>query len=103
MRAHLEALGVPEVRKERLHEVSILCRDDDDIRLSANLRKGLKLLELRPVPDPAVHGAEIERQRPRVLCRDGHGGEGEWIFNNMYIINRELLIQLAAEAASLNQ
>ena len=39
VRAHLEALGVPEVRKERLHEVSILCRDDDDIRLSANLRK----------------------------------------------------------------
>lgn len=37
------------------------------------------------------------------LQKASHGGEGEWIFNNMYIINRELLIQLAAEAASLNQ
>ena len=31
------------------------------------------------------------------------GGEGEWMFNNMYIINRQLLIQLVIEAASLNQ
>lgn len=31
------------------------------------------------------------------LQKASHGGEGEWIFNNMYIINRELLIQLAGK------
>lgn len=31
------------------------------------------------------------------------GGEGAWMFTNMYIINRQLLIQLVTEAASLNQ
>jgi len=30
-------------------------------------------------------------------------GEGDLMFNNMYIVNRELLIQLVTEAASLNQ
>ena len=37
------------------------------------------------------------------LLEATRGGEGDLMFNNMYIVNRELLIQLVTEAASLNQ
>ena len=75
VRAHFEALCVPEVREEWLDEMPFLRRHDDNARFGAESGQCLQFAEGSPISDLIANCPQVEGKRPSVFGGQGDGGE----------------------------
>lgn len=111
-RGSLEALvGVMEYL-QRSHAENVIVSDCNlvcGVDLSKVLEKhieknaGITLVAAPRETDHFERHVVLRTGQDGRMTEASYGGEGDLIFSNMYIIKRELLIQLVQEAASMNR
>lgn len=86
-------------------DCNLICGVDLAPVLEAHIAKnaGITLICTRDARAAARNHVVVRADASGRLKEASYGGESELVFSNMYIINRELLIQLVNEAVSLNR
>lgn len=99
-----QPFGLSAKLQRRLHRCfglrcHLRCRSSDVLEYHIAHKAGITLI----CTEHGHSSVMVSAGEDGRLLEATRGGEGDLMFNNMYIVNRELLIQLVTEAASLNQ